>query len=220
MKKTFCASFPSLLAGTLLLMACGTESAKAEMTPYIGEPPRITLTDPSDIRKLENFEPVYPPVVDDGNAGGAQAVFRVKATAKTIWDVISDFPNYPRYNGDVKESAYYAPKQGDNLFVKFKAGPWLYPVTWYVKHNYPMIKKGWGTWELDKTQDNRDLTECIGFWRVDPVPGNPNYSDVSYSVNLEGSGFVLNLLKPMLVSSGVKKATQWVKAEAERRAGY
>jgi hypothetical protein len=219
MKKRFTASLPSVLAATALLMACGTEPAKAEMRPYVGEPPRIVLTDAADIQKLENFEPVYPPVVDDGNAGGAQAVFRVKGPAKMVWDVIADFPNYTKYNSDVSESSYYKAKQGDNIFVKFKAGPWLYPVTWYVKHNYPMLKKGWGTWELDKTQDNRDLKECIGFWRVDPVAGNPNYSDVSYSVNLEGSGFVLNLLRSMLVSSGVKKATQWVKAEVERRSG-
>ena len=127
-------------------------------------------------------------------------------------------PNYPKYNSDVVESTYYRPKMGPHYFVKFVAGPWLYRVSWHINHNFPIGQANWGTWELDKNEKN-DITDCIGFWRVDPVPGNPNLSDVSYSVNLEGGGFVLNMLKPILISSGVQKATQWLKDEAQRRVG-
>ncbi|MDA0712811.1 MAG: SRPBCC family protein [bacterium] len=184
------------------------------ITSYQGEPPRIALS-PSEKAKLERFESVYPPVTDEGNSGGGQAVFRVKANPQTVWAVIADFPNYTKYNADLSSADYYKPKQRDFYFVKFVAKKFFVTVNWHVKHNYPMLKKGWGTWELDKSQKN-DLTECVGFWRVDPVPGT-NYSDVSYSINLASDGFFLNLFKDMLISEGVKKATQWVKKEAERR---
>lgn len=204
----------SVLLSTFVLLS--SLSAFSALQGYRGEPPRIPLT-AADMQNLAQFKPVYPPIVDQGNGGGGQAVFRVKAPANVVWAVISDFPNYTRYNPDLSEASYYRPKMGDNMFVKFIAGPFIYRVTWHVKHNYPMGRLGWGTWELDKSENN-DLTECIGFWRVDPVPGT-NHSDVSYSVNLEGSGVILNWLRPMLIKTGVQKATQWVKDEAQRRVG-
>jgi Polyketide cyclase / dehydrase and lipid transport len=187
----------------------------AELMPYRGEPPRIALTDAERVR-LEKFEPVYPSITDDGNAGGGQAMFRVKADPETIWGVIADFPNYPTFNKDLQKADYYKPRQGNFFYVRFAATKFFYTVNWHVKHNYPMMKKGWGTWELDKKQAN-DLSECIGFWRVDQVPGT-NYTDVSYSVNLASDGVILNLFKGMLIKEGVQKATQWVKNEAEKRA--
>ncbi len=191
-------------------------AAETTLTPYRGEPPHVVLSDAERV-KLEKFEPVYPPITDEGNTGGGQAMFRVKADPQTIWEVISDFPNYPKFNKDLQQSDYYKPKQGNFLYVKFSASKFFVTVNWHVKHNYPMMAKGWGTWELDKSQKN-DLSECIGFWRIDRVPGT-NYSDVSYSVNLASEGFLLNLFKSMLIKEGVQKATQWVKKEAENRAG-
>ncbi len=199
-----------------LAVFLGVNLNAAELTPYRGEPPQIVLTE-AEHAKLEKFESVYPPITDEGNTGGGQAVFRVKADPQTIWDVIGDFPNYPKYNKDLQQSDYYKPKQGNFLYVKFSASKLFVTVNWHVKHNYPMIKKGWGTWELDKSQKN-DLSECIGFWRVEQVPGT-NYSDISYSVNLASEGFFLNLFRSMLIKEGVQKATQWVKKEAERRTG-
>jgi len=197
-----------------LLIAFVGANALAAIMPYRGEPPHIELS-ATQRAQLEKFEPVYPPITDEGNSGGGQVVFRVKAPPAVVWDVINDFPNYPKYNGDVYSSEYYSPKQGNFIYVKFVAKKFFVTVNWHVKHNYPGFKKGWGTWQLDKSKEN-DLTECVGFWRVDPVPGT-NYSDVSYSVNLASDGFFLNLFKGMLISEGVKKATQWLKKEAENR---
>lgn len=206
--------FKIMLLQCLTLSLCSGQLLADSYANYVGEPPRITLSG-SEKNKLENFEAVYPPVTDKGNSGGGQAVFRVKAKPETVWAVIADFPNYATYNKDLSSADYYKPKQRDFYFVKFVAKKFFVTVTWHVKHNYPMLKKGWGTWSLDKSQKN-DLSECVGFWRVDAVPGT-DYSDVSYSINLASDGFFLNLFKDMLISEGVKKATEWVIKEAESR---
>ena len=215
MKKYPVSLMASLSFFSLAVFFANNLSA-AELTPYRGEPPFIVLSD-AERGKLERFEAVYPAITDEGNTGGGQAMFRVKADPQIIWDVIADFSNYPKFNKDLQKTEYYKPKQGNFVYVKFAATKFFYTVNWHVKHNYPMIKKGWGTWELDKSQTN-DLSECIGFWRVEQVPGT-NFADVSYSVNLASDGAILNLFKAMLIKEGVQKATQWVKNEAEKRAG-
>jgi hypothetical protein len=185
------------------------------LKPYEGAPPVVTISAEQEA-KLAKGKAIYPPPAEAGEAGGgAMAIFRVNAPANTVWDVIANFDQYKGWVDGVVDIKRYKPNSGDNIFIQFTVGKWFSPnYIYHVIHNYPMSKTGWGTWTLDTSVKN-DFQSCRGFWRVMPVKDNPNQSDVIYSVDLRASGPIMKLFKPLLLKSGVRDASSWVKKQAE-----
>jgi hypothetical protein len=79
-----------------------------------------------------------------------------------------------------------------------------------------MLKTGWGTWHLDSTMPN-DLNEVRGFWRVTPLADNANHSLVEYAIDLRASGLIMTIFRPMLLKTGIRDATSWLKKHSEAR---
>jgi len=186
-----------------------------ELSAYKGAPPVLHLT--SEQKEiLSSGKPVYPPPVEDEKNGGSGiAIFIVDAPLQFVWQVIERFDQYPNWVDGVKKTEMYKPSHGDMVYIKFTVGKWFTPAyEYHIIHNFPKAKTGYGTWSLDTAQKN-DLTGCRGFWRVSALKDNPNKSVVEYSVELRTDGFILNLVRPILLSNGVKDATSWVSKQAK-----
>ncbi|KAJ1617194.1 hypothetical protein T492DRAFT_850265 [Pavlovales sp. CCMP2436] len=70
------------------------------------------------------------------------------------------------------------------------------------------------TWTLDYSRKS-DLHDSAGYWRVDPLPGQPGRSRVFYS----SSSLVLGMpqfVMDLLTSQALKASTAWVKKYAEK----
>lgn len=187
---------------------------QGKLVPYLAEPPTIELTD-EEIILLESGQALFKKLkLDDAQRG--IAVFRVNADAETIWSVIKDFRSYPKWIEDIESIDVYG-RQAGLLYVKFTAGGLFGSNTvWYAIHDYPVDDRDWGTWRLDYDYRS-DLDDSVGFWRVLPVEGKPNVSDVIYSADLRLKGFFTSLFETSLIDSSLKDATQWVKVQAETK---
>jgi hypothetical protein len=208
-----------LFADNLYSMANGQgprHPHNGKLTPYEGAPPTVPLSE-SEKRDIENNKPVKKTLdVPNGGSRGV-AVFRVKAPAKTTWAVISNFEKYSKWIDACSDARVYR-REGDRVFVAFKIHHWLTgTITYYIEHNFPGERSGWGTWKLD--YDNKsEIDDSVGFWRVAPVMGNPNQVDVSYSIDVLPGG-IANAIKDILVRQGLDEATSWVKKQAEAAYG-
>lgn len=191
-------------------------SISANTTNTIDDTPEAFVLTEKQQRILESGKPVFPPVKEvDGKGGAATAIFRVKAPPATVWKVIKDFDQYKNWVDGVKDTVRYEGKDKNKTYIKFQVGKWFTPTyTYHIVHNYVSKDKGFGTWILDSDKPN-DLTECVGHWRVTPLKDDPEQSTVEYSVNLQAEGFVLKIIRPILIKNGVKDATSWVKKQAE-----
>lgn len=184
------------------------------LTPYNGSPPEVELSE-KEVDKLNSGRPVYKKItMTDGKR--AVAVFVVDASADQIWKTIRSFRDYPEWIDSVTAIEIY--QQKDNITsVKFTADHFFAgESTWYAKHNYPSEEspRNWGTWELDNELVS-DIEDSIGFWRVIPVPDQVSKHYVFYSASIRLKGKVPGFIESMVINSGLKKASQWVKVQAE-----
>src|SRR3989338_4565235 len=152
------------------------------LVPYEGEPPKVELT-PEQKAKVEKGELVFWERSEDWPKKQffkeGTAAFRIQASPEKIWKVIGDFSKYPEWAYKVGSTKEYKPTQGDHFYVEFKAE--IVRKKYYIEHDFPMLKKGYGTWKTDLSQKNDCVLDTVGFWRVDPVKNKPNESDVYYS---------------------------------------
>lgn len=209
----------SLLPLALLLTACGLGAANPDIPhrnqglikPYDGAPPEVDLSS-DESAKVHSGQAIYKQFEYDGG-GRAVAVFRVNASAKKVWHVISDFSKFVGRVEKVEKAEVYK-REGDKIYVAFTLNLGLFGGTWtyYIEHNYPMDKEGWGTWKLDYSRSS-DLDDSVGFWRVNQI--SPTESIVTYSVEIRVGG-VLGFLRNIIVDKGLQEATQWVKVYAEK----
>lgn len=183
------------------------------LTPYIGEPPQVQLTE-REKKELEKEIPVYKKIDIKGAKRGI-AIFRVSASANTIWSVIRNFDLYPKWVSDIDETEIYR-REGSYIYVRFVADNWLAGETnWYARHDYPIDNRNWGTWTLDYDYRS-DLDDSVGFWRVIPVQGEIMKCNVIYSADLKLKGWVPSFIESSVVKRGLKQATQWVKEQSEQ----
>ncbi|MCG8325437.1 MAG: SRPBCC family protein [Thiotrichales bacterium] len=208
--------FPFLLLVNSLA-AQESHGHQGVLTPYAGEPPEIILTG-DEQNTLKKGKPIFKKI-DVEKAKRGIAIFRVNADQDTVWSVIKDFSSYPKWIEDIDETEIYS--QRNNLFhVKFSTSGWLVGTTsWYAVHDYPNdndSERNWGTWTLDYNYRS-DIDDSVGFWRVLPVSGQTNQSDVIYSADLRLKGLFVSLFESSLIDSSLKDATQWVKIQAEKR---
>ncbi len=192
-----------------------THEHQGLLVPYNGEPPTVEL-EQADVEVLESGKPLFKQIELKGARRGI-AIFRVDADANTIWSVINDFRSYPEWIDSLDNTEVYKQSE-DKVYVKFTAKSWPSGTTvWYAVHEYPESDRQWGSWRLDYDYRS-DLDDSVGFWRVMPVAGKQQQSDVIYSADLKLRGFFSFLFESALVESSLKDATQWVKIQAEARA--
>ena len=182
------------------------------LKPY-PKPPTPTPLTQTELATLDRGKPVYKQT--DGPAGGrGVAVFRVKAPPDVVWGTICDFSNYPRWIDEVAVAEVYG-QNGNQVFVRFVLKSMGVSVEYFIEHDY-RASETWGTWTLDYSRES-DLVDSVGSWLVREV--SPGVSQVEYSVDLQISGWVPGFIRNILVDNGLEDATQWLKTQAEARAG-
>jgi len=183
------------------------------IAPIKAAPPVTTLTRP-ELIKLRKGEAVLKQHQDGEVGGRGVAIFRVNATPDKVMDVIVDYSNYKNWIDKIVTSDVYAgPK--DMIYVHFITKAVGISVEWYVEHKVNRAEH-WLTWTLDYSR-NSDLDDSVGYWRVTPVKGQSNMSQVEYSVDIRLKGWVPGFIKKLLVNQGLEEATSWVKVQAEAR---
>lgn len=169
------------IAYFLFLVPFFVDAAPKSLEPYT-EPPKVELT-PEQKAKLEKGELVFWEKSEDWPNKQyykeGSAAFRVNAKPEAVWKVIGDFSKYSDWAYKVAGTEAYKPAEGDLYYIEFKAS--LGAGKYSIIHDFPMLKKGYGTWKTDHSRENKCVLDTVGFWRVDPVKDNPNESDVYYS---------------------------------------
>lgn len=193
---------------------------KGVLKPFAADPPPLVLSDKERAR-LADGKPVFRQVEDQGGTSGrGSAVFRVDAPADVVWGVVLDFPSYPKWIDDLKETKVYGksgPADGtQTIDVYMRAGKMGVSVEYFVRHVFRNDRRV-ATWTLDYGKES-DLDDSVGFWRVTPLPDDPRKSLVEYAVDLRVKGWVPSFIKDVLLDQGLKQATRWVKVQAEARA--
>ncbi len=182
------------------------------LKPY-PKPPRATTLTPKDHQALAAGQPVYKQT--EGETGGrGVAVFQVKAPPQVVWQTISSFHMYPQWIDEVEVCEVYK-KAGNAIFVRFVLKSMGVSVEYFIEHDYRPAST-WGTWTLDYGRES-DLSDSVGSWLVTEV--SPGVSQVEYSVDLKVSGWVPGFIRKIIVDNGLEDATQWLKVQAEQRAG-
>ena len=128
--------------------------------------------------------------------------------------MLRDFPTYPDWVDGLEASEIYR-QDGDDIHVTFVWRQWLIgDVTYHVRHTYPGEVAGWGTWTLDYSRRS-DLDDTVGFWRVEPVDGDPDRADVVYSTRVRLRGFLLRWVADWLVEDTLQSVATGLKERAE-----
>lgn len=178
---------------------------------FSGNPPLPALTD-ADRATLAADKPVLKQSKSESGGRGT-AIQDVHATPERIWSRITSFGSYPQWVDGVDECASYK-TSGSEIYTRFVVGAVGMNVEYFVKHTYrPDL--GYMTWTLDYSRQS-DLDDSVGFWRVEPLADKPGWTRVYYSVQVKLSGWVPGFVEDMLASSGLTKATAWVKRESEK----
>ncbi len=184
------------------------------LVPYKGEPDKIFLTD-EEVQQLKEGKAVFKKHII-GDSKRAVVITRVKADTATIWSVIKDFNSYPEWIDDIKSAQIYRQEE-NSIYVRFDAEiPYSGNVTWYVRHDYPIDAREWGTWTLDYDRLS-DIDDSVGFWRVSKDPDDPAYSFVFYSTSLKLKTWVPQLIVALIVKSRLEQSTKWVTTQSESR---
>ena len=188
---------------------------QGKLKPYARPPPPLELSD-AEKKTLGEGRPVMRQTEGGATSGRGMAVFRVEASPDVVWATINDFASYPKWIDGVKKCEVYK-KEGGLIDVNFKIASFPVSAEYFIHHDYDMANR-WGTWTLDYTR-NSDLDDSVGFWRVNPTPGNPNQSVVEYSVDVAAKTWLPGFIRTLIVDTGLKQATQWVKVQSEKKAG-
>jgi carbon monoxide dehydrogenase subunit G len=192
---------------------------KGVMERYPAAPAMPTLT-AAEIATLAAGDAVRKQVQTnsgEGAAGGGVAIQDIHADTETVWKRILDFGSYPKMVENVKTCEVYS-KSGDQIGVHFVIGVPLVSIEYWIDHQYHP-EEGWMTWTLDYTKHS-DFDDTRGFWRVAPHPDKEGWSRVVYSADVKASGWVPGPIENAFATAGLKKATGWVKREAEAAAGH
>lgn len=204
----------------LALLAAGSAGAadrsephphKGVLKPYAAtfEPLLITAAEQAT---LDKGAPVFKET--EGKIGGrGVAIFMVQASPATVWSTIKSFEKYPKWVDNVDKLEVYHRAPG-RIDAYFSISAMAVGIDYFISHNLNE-KERYLTWTLDYSKKS-DLDDSVGYWKVDEVPGKPDQARVTYSVDIQIKGWVPGFIRTIIVDSGLKKATSWVKKYSER----
>jgi ribosome-associated toxin RatA of RatAB toxin-antitoxin module len=183
------------------------------LKPYPEKHVPVSLSD-AEKKQIADGKPVFKKT--EGDTGGrGTAIFQVNAPPDVVWDVLKSFESYPKWIKNVDQTEVYR-KKGENIDVRFKISAVGFSVEYFIAHTFREAEK-YATWTLDYDRES-DLGDSVGYWKVDPVEGNPDASLVTYSVDIQIKSWVPGFIRTLLVDNGLKDATSWVKKVSEQRA--
>lgn len=214
---------PTLAGGLLMLLTLALPALAADATkphdhkgvlkPYPEKFEPVSLSE-AEKKEVASGKPVFKKT--EGDTGGRGiAIFQVNASPDVVWGVLKSFESYPKWIKNVDEIEVYR-KQGENIDVRFKISAVGMSVEYFIAHQFREANK-YATWTLDYGRQS-DLGDSVGFWKVDPVEGNPDASLVTYSVDIQLKSWLPGFVRRILVDNGLKDATSWVKKVSEQRA--
>lgn len=180
----------------------------------IGIPPTQVDLTAAEVAALERGEPVHKQTRGDGGGRGI-AVLDVHAEPAVVWNVITDFAQYPRMVDNVRETSVYA-RAGEHIKARFVLGGAGVSIEYFVDHVF-RPDAGYMTWTLDYSRKS-DMDDSVGFWRVASHPTKPGWSRIFYSIEVRVGWWLPGFVEDMLAKDGLKKSTLWARREAERRA--
>ncbi|MEC7986452.1 MAG: SRPBCC family protein [Myxococcota bacterium] len=174
-------------------------------------PQPVSLSD-AEKRLLQSGKPVLKQV-KQGNGGRGIAVMDVKGTEEEVWNVITDYPSYPKRIPELKTTSNYSVDE-KNIYTRFIISKMMVSVEYFIKHDLHK-DKGYITWTLDYTRES-DLDDSTGYWLLYPSPDNPGQTRVEYSVDIRIKGWIPKFIETMLADQGLEDATKWVKKAVEK----
>jgi hypothetical protein len=182
------------------------------LKPYRGAPPAIKLTT-QDRADLAAGKSVMKQV--EGKDGGrGMAVQDIEAPTDKVWSRILDYPAYPRMVKDVKETETYETK-GNHIKTRFVIGGMGLSYEYFIDHIIEK-EKGYMTWTLDYSRES-ELDDSVGYWFVEAHPEKKGWTRLYYSVDIKLKGWMPKFMQNIVRDEGLKRATQWVKREAEKK---
>ena len=98
------------------------------------------------------------------------SVQMVEFPASTVWDVLLDYPNYPRFIGGITAVKPYSNRPtltgGKVTCAKYQVSLGLYKLKYFVEHKYEPLQKSM-VWSLDYSRLS-DIFDSVGYWYVEP----------------------------------------------------
>lgn len=174
------------------------------------EPPEITLSAQEEAA-LGAGEVVHRQDRLPGERTGRGTVVQeVPADPATVWSHLLAFERYPGRVDHVREISVYE-RTGDHVKVHFELGGPLWSIQYSVDH---VVRRdeGWMSWSLDPSQPS-DFRALDGWWRVEPAPGRPGWSRVTWSAAVDVGPWIPAPLVQLVRVAGQRDATRWL-AEA------
>jgi len=186
------------------------------LAPYPLPPKKPALT-ADELKTLASGGTVEKQLKEEGSAGGrGLAVQDIHASTDIVWGRITDYAKYPTMVDNVDACSVYK-TEGDHIYASFSISAMFVGVDYYIDHIY-RPEQNYMTWTLDYSRES-DLDDSVGFWYVEAIDGKPGWTRVYYSVDVRLKGWVPGTIENMIAKSGLTKATAWVKAESEKKAG-
>ena len=159
--------------------------------------PTPTTMTAAEIKILKQEKAVRKQI-KNSTGGIGVAIMDVRADQKTVWRVITDYGNYPKYIKQMKKTEIYN-ANGNKMFVRFVLDATVKTVEYYIEHDLHR-DEGYLTWTLDYSRKS-DLDDSCGFWYIYPSPDNPGMTRVEYSVDLRLSGWIPKFVENMLANT-------------------
>ena len=205
----------AIIFSTLLEMAAAADPNTPHphqgiITKFI-DPGRAELT-PAEQAALLSGQAVYKQTRHD-NVDRGTAIFDVAASQETVWQVITNFQQYPKWIQEISGTEVYM-SAGRNIYVDFTISVFMVNVQYYIKHDY-QPEKGCMTWTLDYSRKS-DLDDSTGYWLVYTSPTDTGKTRVEYSIALRIGPLIPDFIETILTDKGIENATMWVKKGAEK----
>ena len=175
----------------------------------IGPPKNAGLKPPSAKLLTEKVGAVIPLKVSAQSPKGSMrctSIQDVRVPASAVWDLLLDFPNYPRFVKGINTCKPYSRRRtvtgGKIVNAKYtvNVGP-AFKINYYLEHQYEPLKNCM-TWHLDYSRRS-DLFDSVGYWYVEPR--GPELSRVYYTTDS---------LLPSWIPTPVRKAATRIAMQA------
>ena len=135
-------------------------------------------------------------------------------TPRELYDVVTDYPSYPRFFTDFTQVIVHA-KEGETLTVEFKAKVVLeISYTLKIVHDPQQLTTRWSFIRGTMVTDSR------GGWSFSETPGGARIDyEASIEVNAPLPGFMKNKIQDAILNRSIATMFDQLAKEARRRRG-